>query len=254
MHISFHGAARTVTGSKHLITLESGFQILLDCGMFQGLGASTQKLNDSLGFDAAQVNLLLLSHAHIDHSGLIPKLVAEGFTGRILCTRPTLELSEILLMDSAEIQEHQLKDNNQTVCYSVESVKDALKLFEIVRFDEWLICSPDLSVLFTETGHLVGSAAIHLKITEGGKETNISYSGDVGRARHPLLKSATPFPQADYIILESTYGDKHHSILSSNVDQLLIHIKKTCVEKQGKLIIPAFSVGRTLSFFLCSTS
>ena len=151
MHISFHGAARTVTGSKHLITLENGYQILLDCGMFQGLGNSTRSLNDSFGFDASKVNLLLLSHAHIDHSGLIPKLVAEGFTGRIICTRPTVELSEILLMDSAQIQAQQWKDNNQAPGYSVEDVKEALKLFETIRFDEWLICTPDLSVLFTET-------------------------------------------------------------------------------------------------------
>ncbi len=245
MHISFHGAARTVTGSKHLITLDNGYKILLDCGMFQGLGSATRQLNDSFGFDASKVNLLLLSHAHIDHSGLIPKLIAEGFTGRIICTRPTVELSEILLMDSAEIQASQLKDNNQPVCYTVENVREALKLFEIIRFDEWLICSPDLSVMYTETGHLIGSAAIHLKITEGGRETIISYSGDVGRARHPLLKNATPFPQADYIILESTYGDKHHVVSTSNVDQLLDHIQKTCVKNQGKLIIPAFSVGRT---------
>jgi metallo-beta-lactamase family protein len=245
MHITFHGAARTVTGSKHLICLENGYQILLDCGMFQGMGAYTRNLNESFGFDASKVNLLLLSHAHIDHSGLIPKLVDEGFTGRIICTRPTVELTEILLTDSSEIQAHQLKDNNQPAYYSPDSVKDALKLFEVLRFDEWLICSPEVQVLFTETGHLIGSAAIHLRITEGGKKTCISYSGDVGRARHPLLKSASPFPQADYIILESTYGDKHHPALSSNVDQLLEHIQKTCVEKQGKLIAPAFSVGRT---------
>jgi metallo-beta-lactamase family protein len=245
MNISFHGAAGTVTGSKHLITLDNGYRILLDCGMFQGLGNATQQLNASFGFDASKVNLLLLSHAHIDHSGLIPKLVDEGFTGRIICTPPTLELSEILLMDSAEIQAQQLRDNNQPACYSPASVKDALKLFETVKFDEWLICSPDLSVLFTETGHLVGSAAIHLKITEGARETCISYSGDVGRARHPLLKPATPFPQADYIILECTYGDKHHQISTNNIDQLLDHIQRTCIEKQGKLIIPAFSVGRT---------
>ena len=245
MQISFHGAAGTVTGSKHLIILESGYQILLDCGMFQGLGNATQRLNDSFGFDASKVNLLLLSHAHIDHSGLIPKLVAEGFSGRILCTRPTVELSEILLKDSAEIQEHQLKEKDQPVCYSLNDVMDALSLFEVVKFDEWLICSSDVSVLFTETGHLVGSAAIHLKINEDGKETCISYSGDVGRARHPLLKPASPFPQADYIILESTYGDKHHQVSTSNIDQLLEHIHETCIEKQGKLIIPAFSVGRT---------
>ncbi len=245
MHITFHGAARTVTGSKHLITLENGYQVLLDCGMFQGLGASTRTLNESFGFDASKINLLLLSHAHIDHSGLIPKLVKEGFSGRIICTRPTLELSAILLTDSAEIQAHQWKEHNQPILYSPDSVKDALDLFETIRFDEWLICSPDLSVLFTETGHLVGSAAIHLKIMEAGKETCISFSGDVGRARHPLLKPATRFPQAEYIILESTYGDKYHQVSTSNVDQLLDHIKQTCVEKKGKLIIPAFSVGRT---------
>ncbi len=245
MHISFHGAARTVTGSKHLITLDNNFQILLDCGMFQGMGARTQKLNEDFGFDASEVDLLLLSHAHIDHSGLIPKLVAEGFMGKILCTLATRELSEILLTDSAEIQARQMKDQGQPPCYTMDSVTSALDQFRIIEFDQWTICTPEVSVLFTETGHLPGSAAIHLKISEGGKETNISYSADVGRARHPLLKPASPFPQAEYIILESTYGDKHHNLHTSNIDQLLEWIQKTCISKQGKLVIPAFSVGRT---------
>ncbi|MEO6960651.1 MAG: MBL fold metallo-hydrolase [Puia sp.] len=245
MYITFHGAARTVTGSKHLITLESGFQILLDCGMFQGMGARTQKLNEDLGFDASKVDLLLLSHAHIDHSGLIPKLVAEGFTHKILCTQATRELTEILLIDSADIQARQMKDSGLPPCYTIESVMRSLEQFRIVEFDEWNICTPEVSVMYSETGHLPGSAAIHLKISESGKETTISFSADVGRARHPLLKPASPFPQAEYIILESTYGDKHHNLHTNNIDQLLEWIRKTCLSKQGKLVIPAFSVGRT---------
>ncbi len=245
MTISFHGAARTVTGSKHLISMQNGYQILLDCGMFQGMGYRERELNGNLGFDAAKISLLILSHAHIDHSGLIPKLVAEGFTGRILCTQATRELSEILLVDSAEIQAHQLKENDLSPYYTTDNVYASLKQFEVIKMDEWKQCSPDLEVLLTETGHLAGSAAIHLKIMEAGKETTISYSGDVGRSRHTLLKPAAIFPQAEYIILESTYGDKHHNLLVNNLDLLLKHIEYTCIEKKGKLIIPAFSVGRT---------
>lgn len=245
MNIHFHGAARTVTGSKHLVSLDNQYQILLDCGMFQGMGARTQRLNAEFGFDASEIDLLLLSHAHIDHSGLIPKLVAEGFTGKILCTQATRELTEILLTDSADIQARQMNDSGQPPLYTMPEVIRSMEQFRIVEFDEWKICTPEVSVLFTETGHLPGSAAIHLKITEAGKETNISYSADVGRARHPLLKPAASFPQAEYIILESTYGDKHHNLHTSNIDQLLEWIQYTCISKKGKLVIPAFSVGRT---------
>ncbi|MBS1566623.1 MAG: MBL fold metallo-hydrolase [Bacteroidetes bacterium] len=245
MKISFHGAAQTVTGSKHLITLNDGTNILLDCGMFQGMGARTQQLNENFGFDASTVSVVLLSHAHIDHSGLIPKLVAEGFTGKIYCTQATKELTEILLYDSATIQSHALEEKHATPCYLPDDVAKSMAMFEIIGFDEWTEVLPAISVLYTQTGHLIGGAAIHLKIMENGRQTIISFSADVGRARHQLLKPATPFPQADYIILESTYGDKRHNLLLNNIDILLKHIQQTCVQKQGKLIIPAFSVGRT---------
>ena len=245
MQISFHGAARTVTGSKHLISLDKGQKILLDCGMFQGLGARTQALNEQFGFEASEISVVLLSHAHIDHSGLLPKLVAEGFRGKIFCTKATSELTGILLQDSASIQAHSHNDQYHQPLYTIEDVRQTLAQMVLVDCGQWFDAAPGVSVLYTATGHLVGAAAIHCKIREGGKETTISYSADVGRARHPLLQPAEPFPQAEYIILESTYGDKHHDMLGNNVDELLRWIEKTCLVKKGKLVIPAFSVGRT---------
>ena len=247
MKLSFHGAAHTVTGSKHLIELNDGTSILLDCGLFQGCGTRTQRLNEAFGFTPSEVSFLLLSHAHIDHSGLIPKLVREGFNGKIYCTRATRELTEILLHDSAEIQNHDKTETgiNREPLYNTDDVIKALELFEIINFNEPVNISEHISVMYTPTGHLIGSAAIHLTILENGKQTRISFSGDVGRARHPLLQPAAAFPQAEYIILESTYGDKHHEMNTNNIDIILEWIKKTCLLKKGKLIIPAFSVGRT---------
>lgn len=255
MKICFHGAARTVTGSKHLIGLNNGIQILLDCGMFQGLGQETDALNDHFGFDPKKISYLLLSHAHIDHSGLIPKLVKDGFTGKIYCTSATKDLAEILLYDSAEIQTYETEHINKRRAsqnqpgyeplYTSEDVEAAMQLFETVEYNEWFSIDSDVEVLFTHTGHLIGSAAISLKITEDGKPTSVFYSGDVGRYRSVLLQSPAEFPQADYIILESTYGDKHHDITFNTIETLQKWIKRVCVERGGQLIIPAFSVGRT---------
>ena len=163
MKISFHGAARTVTGSKHLISLNSGKKILLDCGMFQGLGKDTFLLNSNFGFDAAAVNYLLLSHAHIDHSGLIPKLVKEGFSGKIFCTPATKDLAAVLLMDSAEIERDDVRFINKKrmksglepydVLYGVEDVKKTLPLFEMVNYDNWFAVEEGIDVLYTDTGH-----------------------------------------------------------------------------------------------------
>lgn len=217
----------------------------MDCGMFQGLGQRTYALNSEFGFDPSDISWVLLSHAHIDHSGLIPKLVKDGFTGKILCTQATLELTEILLLDSAQIQENFYEDLPTDPLYTVEDVHNALQQFRVVETHQPIILGDDVSALFTPTGHLVGSCAIHLLLNEQGKETRITYSADVGRSRHPLLQSACEFPQAEYIILESTYGDKFHDVQTSNIDLLLKWIKHTCLEKKGQLVIPAFSVGRT---------
>lgn len=255
MRISFHGAARMVTGSKHLLTLRSGTKILLDCGLFQGMGKDTQPLNESFGFEPKEIDMIILSHAHIDHCGLIPRIVRQGFKGPIYATPATKELTGILLEDSAEIQRDDTRFINKRRAkqglppfeplYDLADAAKALELFETKEYDHWHQLSPEVSVMFTDAGHIIGSAAVHLIITEGEKTTRITFSGDVGRYNDAILRSPAPFGQADYIILESTYGNKLHDQVKSTPDTLHEWIDKTCVRKKGKLIIPAFSVGRT---------
>jgi len=255
MKIAFHGAARTVTGSKHLITLKSGVKVLLDCGMFQGMGKETDAMNRDLGFIASEVDVMILSHAHIDHSGLIPKLVKEGFAGKIYCTPATKELAAILLEDSAMIQRSDTKFINKKrekqgqplyePLYSLDDVAVAVTAFETVDYNQWKTILPGIEVLFTDAGHIIGSAAVSLKIKENNVITKISFSGDVGRYRDVILRSPAVFPQADYLLLESTYGNKLHDEVYSSPDNILKWIQHTCIIKKGKLIIPAFSVGRT---------
>ena len=262
MKIAFHGAARTVTGSKHLISLNNGKKILLDCGMFQGLGRETFPLNNSFGFDASSVNHLLLSHAHIDHCGLIPKLVKEGFNGKIFCTPATADLAKVLLMDSAEIQRDDIKFTNKKrirkglepfdVLYDTSDVQKALPLFTMVNYDNWFTIEDGIEVLYTDAGHITGSAAVHVRIKENNITRQISFSGDVGRYSDVILRSPKIFPQADYILIESTYGNSLHQNVANTPEEFFNWIEKTCINKKGKLIIPAFSVGRTqeLLYFL----
>lgn len=255
MTITFHGASRTVTGSKHLLQLNDGTRILLDCGMFQGLGEHTEDLNEHFGFNPVKVDYMILSHAHIDHCGLIPRLVSQGFKGQIFCTAATMDLARILLMDSAKIQEQDTTYSNKhrasrglpllEALYTEDEAMASLRLFKIVDYNEDYAISPSVKFRFTDAGHLLGSAAMHLSITEDGKQTQITFSGDVGRYGDLLLKNPQPFPQADYILLESTYGDSLHKNVGAIEDALLEVVKQTCEIKKGKLIIPAFSVGRT---------
>ncbi|MDR0754404.1 MAG: MBL fold metallo-hydrolase [Prevotellaceae bacterium] len=255
MKITFHGATKTVTGSKHLITLDNGKNILLDCGMYQGLGAETINLNYDFGFNPQDINYVILSHAHIDHSGLIPKLVRNGFNGRIFATPATIDLAEILLLNSAHIQEHDAayvnkirrNENKKPVkpLYSHEDVKHAIPLFEPVEYKTPYFIDDDIEIQFFDVGHIIGSATTFLKLKEKNKTVSIVFSGDVGRYGDPVLKSPQRFPQADYIIIESTYGNKLHDDVDSYSAKLKEHIIKTCIEKRGKLIIPAFSAGRT---------
>jgi metallo-beta-lactamase family protein len=255
MTIAFHGAARTVTGSKHLLTLSNGKKILLDCGLFQGMGKQTDELNAAFGFDAATIDVMILSHAHIDHTGLIPKLVKEGFNKKIFCTPATKELADILLEDSATIQRDDAKFINKKrkqlgqppiePLYSIDDAKNASKLFTAVEYDTWFDVIDGVQAMFTDVGHIIGSAAMHLKITENGKTTALTFSGDVGRYGDIILRSPTVFPQADYILIESTYGNSLHDQVANVADTLNTWVQKTCVQKKGKLIIPSFSVGRT---------
>jgi metallo-beta-lactamase family protein len=255
MNITFHGAARNVTGSKHLIKLKDNTSILLDCGMFQGMGEHSEDMNEHFGFDPKKVTCMILSHAHIDHCGLIPRLVAEGFNGPIFCTSATMDLARILLMDSAHIQMQDAAYSNKhrvrkgqpllTPLYTDEQAMDALRLFKIVEYHEEYEITPRVKFTFTDAGHILGSASVHLSILEDGKLTRITFSGDVGRYGDMLLNDPEKFEQADYILLESTYGDSLHKDLGPIEDALLDIIKQTCEIKRGKVIIPAFSVGRT---------
>jgi metallo-beta-lactamase family protein len=255
MKIAFHGAARTVTGSKHLLTLKNGKKILLDCGMFQGMGKDTDAMNRKFGFNPEEVDVMILSHAHIDHSGLIPKLVKEGFKGQIFCTPATKDLASILLEDSAAIQEDDVKYENKRRAmqgqpylqplYTLEDAKKAVGYFAPVEYGNWYDVTDGVQAQFLDAGHIIGSATVHLKITEDGKTKALTFSGDVGRYRDVILKSPQDFPQADYIIMESTYGNSLHDQHTTTPDQLLQWIEKACIQKKGKLIVPAFSVGRT---------
>lgn len=255
MKLAFHGAARTVTGSKHLVTLKTGTKILLDCGMFQGMGKETDDLNRDWGFEPQEINYLILSHAHIDHSGLIPRLVKDGFRGQIFCTPATEKLARVLLEDSGGIQEDEVKYINKRRAasgrsyvqplYTTEDAIQSFGLFHPIEYGEWFTIADDIQLMFTDTGHIIGSAAVHLRIKENGKTTAITFSGDVGRYRDMILRSPQDFPQADYIILESTYGNSLHENFATTPDHLLEWIEKVCIKRKGKLIVPAFSVGRT---------
>ncbi len=255
MKIAFHGAARTVTGSKHLLTLSNGKKLLLDCGMFQGMGDKTDELNRDFGFDPASVDYMILSHAHIDHCGLIPKLIKEGYDGIVYATPATKDLAAVLMEDSAGIQENDIKYENKRrgllglpylqPLYSTEDALKAVDHFEIVDYDQWHTIEEGLEFCYTDAGHIIGSAVVSLKITEKGKVTRLTFSGDVGRYRDIILKSPAIFNQADYIILESTYGNSLHDEHNPTPDVLLKWIEHTCLNKKGKLILPAFSVGRT---------
>jgi metallo-beta-lactamase family protein len=255
MKISFHGAARTVTGSKHIIHLNNGKKILLDCGLFQGLGPETLEHNQHFGFDPQEITYMILSHAHIDHSGLLPKLVKEGYKGKIFCTPATADLTTVLLQDSAFIQGSDVAFVNKrriakglpliSPLYTIADANNVFPLFEKAPYGEVVKIDDDISFHYTDTGHILGSAAVHVTIKENGKETTITFSGDVGRYRDVILRSPEEFPQSDYIILESTYGNSLHEDFANTDEKLLNYIQETCIENKGKLIIPAFSVGRT---------
>ncbi len=254
MKLSFHGAARCVTGSKHILTV-NGKRLLLDCGLFQGMGKDTDAMNRHWGFDPAEIDYMILSHAHIDHSGLIPKLCKDGYKGEIHCTDATASLTAVLLEDSAEIQEDEVKYENKRRAasnmpylqplYTIEDAKAALNRFVQHEYGNWFKVADGIEAMFTDAGHIIGSACVHLRVTENGKTKAITFSGDIGRYRDVILKSPQEFPQADIIIMESTYGNSLHDNAISTPDQLLQWIEKACLQKKGKLIVPAFSVGRT---------
>jgi len=255
MKITFHGAARTVTGSKHLLTLSSGKNILLDCGFFQGHGKETFEMNRDFNFDPASIDYLILSHAHIDHSGNVPHLVKAGFKGQIYSTSGTRDLCAIMLADTAHIQQYDTMYLNKRRAkknlppleplYGMEDVDETIKRFLTVPFQKVFRLDENVDLMFTESGHILGADAINLTIRENGKEIRLFFSGDIGRKKDRILRKPEPFPQADIILCESTYGNRLHEGIEETENRLLQIILDTCVNKKGKLIIPAFSLGRT---------
>lgn len=256
MEVKFLGATETVTGSKHMVVTDSGYTVLLDCGLYQGAGKETDEMNRHLGLNPSSVNAVILSHAHIDHSGNIPLLVKQGFLGSVYCTPATLAVVEVLLYDSAKIHENDIEFINKKrakdkldplkALYTTKDVEHCMKHFKTVPYNTDFHLDPTLSFTFTDAGHILGSAVVNLKLKDKNQKTiNLTFSGDVGRYNDMLLKSPAPFPQADYIICESTYGDRLHEVDPDAELHLLNVVRNTCVEKKGKLIIPAFSLGRT---------
>ncbi|MDI1235369.1 MAG: MBL fold metallo-hydrolase [bacterium] len=256
MKLTFWGAARTVTGSKHLLTTDKGKNILLDCGLFQGNGQDNNILNRHWGFDPESIDYIILSHAHIDHTGLLPKLVKDGFNGNIYATKGTIDLCEIMLLDSAHIQESDLKYINKRKkkkheeliepLYSQEDSIKTLNMMVALPLESKFKIDDEISVITTESGHILGSVALNLEIVKSDNTiVKLTFTGDIGRKNDSILKGPEPFPQADYIICESTYGDRLHAIQSDVDSHLLRIVQKTCVENKGKIIIPAFSIDRT---------
>jgi metallo-beta-lactamase family protein len=255
MKIKFIGAAREVTGSKHLITTNRGKRILLDCGMFQGKGLETDSMNRELMFDPSVIDHIILTHAHIDHAGLIPYMYKLGFRGSVICSNATRDLCSIMLADSAYIQEHDTITFNKkrakkglplvTPIYTQEDAKACMNLFIGVPNKMKFRIDDNVKVRFTSTGHMLGSGVANIEINEDGIWKKIAYTGDIGRPADPVLAPPVPFPQADYLITESTYGDRLHQPVADAEEELLKVVIDTCVNKGGKLIIPAFSVGRT---------
>jgi len=255
MNIKFLGAAREVTGSKHLLTTPSGKKVLLDCGSFQGKGLATDEKNRNPGIDPASVDHIILTHAHIDHSGMIPYFYRKGFRGSVICTHATRDLCAIMLADSGFIQEHDTRWFNKKrsrqglppvePIYTRQDAQKCMELFIGVSYNRKFRIDQEITVSFTNTGHLLGSAVANLRISSGDKVTTIAYTGDIGRETNRILRPPDPFPECDYLICESTYGDRLHEDNTSAEARLLQIINQTCVVQRGKLIIPSFAIGRT---------
>jgi metallo-beta-lactamase family protein len=238
-----------------LITTNKGKKILLDCGLYQNSAKDNEELNRHFGFNPADIDAVILSHAHIDHSGNLPLLVKQGFTGKIYATPATRDLCEIMLLDSAHIHEsdivfinkRRLKAGKSPLkpLYTVKDAGKCMKHFYPIPYNNEFIINEEVSFNFTDAGHILGSAVINLSLQEENKTIKLCYTGDIGRPNDLIIKAPEHFPQADYIICESTYGNRLHDDAALAGEKLLQIVRDTCITRKGKLLIPAFSLGRT---------
>jgi metallo-beta-lactamase family protein len=250
---SCHGAAKQVTGSCHLITCNDR-RVLVDCGLFQGSEKVERANAEAFGFDAASIDALLLTHAHLDHCGRIPLLVRRGFRGRIIATAATRELARIVMLDSAGIQEEEAgraQRNNRrgeaiaSPLYTMDDALHALDFFAAdVSYDEPVSVVEGVTARFLDAGHILGSASILLQLDDGKVQRRMLFSGDLGNPGRPILRDPTPAPPADYVVMESTYGDRPHRSVPDSVDEMYQAIRDT-VNRRGNVVIPSFALERS---------
>ena len=253
MKIQFIGAARSVTGSQHLLFV-NGKKILLECGLFQGHRKDTYEKNSKFIYDPSEIDVMVLSHAHIDHSGNIPNLVKNGFNGCIYATAATVDLCQIMLRDSAYLQERDIyfvnkkrkKKNLEPLepLYVLEDVEKAMDLFIGIQYNRTVDLVPGVKLTFRDAGHILGSAGVLLEIEENGRKFRLGFSGDIGRPNMPVIRNPNKLRDLDALIMESTYGNRLHP-KTEDVEEELAGIVRQCTEDGGKIIIPAFAVGRT---------
>jgi metallo-beta-lactamase family protein len=255
MQISFHGAAQTVTGSQHLIAVNEE-KILLDCGLYQGKREEARRRNREFPFDASAIDAVVLSHAHIDHSGNIPNLVKQGFRGKIVCTTATADLCGAMLPDSGHIQEEDVAYVNRQrrksgeppvePIYTRENAAESLQYFEGIVYEQPYQLRPGITLTLYDAGHMLGSAIVALdcRPREGGSNQRLVFTGDLGRTQVPILRDPTCLTTADILLIESTYGSRTHPPLEESAEALKETIRRTS-RRGGKVIIPAFAVERT---------
>ncbi len=251
--LSFHGAARTVTGSRHLVTVNDQ-KVLLDCGLYQGRRADTYQQNLHFSFNPEEVNALLLSHSHIDHIGNTPNLVKQGFHGDIHATLATVDLVSVMLMDAAHIQESDIKFVNKIrqrkglppmePLYRSEDIPPVTELLTGHNYNRWFPVTPSVTAILRDAGHVLGSATIVLKIKDNGRELSLCYTGDLGRKNLPIIRDPQTVDDAEILIIESTYGNRLHSNISNIKEKLAAIINET-IARNGKIFIPAFALERT---------
>ena len=253
MEIQFFGAAQTVTGSMHLLTV-NGENVLLECGLYQGRRKEAFERNQNFPFEPESIHTMVLSHAHIDHSGNIPQLVKKGFTGNIFCTHATQDLAGVMLRDSAHIQEKDVEFVNKRhrkerlsliePLYVMEDAEKCSSQFVGIGYNRPIHISPKIQVTFLDAGHILGSAVVLLDIAENGKTTRIGFTGDLGRPHLPIIRDPQPMDGVDIYITESTYANRNHEPFKDMKIRVREVIHKT-VQRGGKIIVPSFSVGRT---------
>jgi metallo-beta-lactamase family protein len=260
MNIRFHNAVRNVTGTMHRLEVD-GRTILLDCGLFQGRRQEAMERNSLLPFDAKTVDVMVLSHAHIDHSGNIPRLVRDGFGGRIFCTRATGDLVTVMLRDAAHIQEKDAEFMNKwnkrknlpqvAPLYTMKDAERCMDRFTSIGYNEPTQITRDVRLTYIDAGHILGSAVVLLDVQRNGRSFRVAFTGDLGRKNLPVIRNPAPLDACDVFVTESTYGNKVHDSISDMKAELLDTVK-SAIQRGGKVIVPSFSVGRTqeLVYFL----